>query len=61
MMQNVIEVQLASGQMPPETASALQRMRVELRRADSKQKVRPGFTWAPAVPPRPTMPLHALP
>jgi hypothetical protein len=42
VVQDVVEGQLASGQLPPEAASALQRMQVELRRADIRQKVRLG-------------------
>lgn len=36
-----MEAQLAAGELPPETASALQRMRAELQAADARQKVRP--------------------
>ena len=42
VVQDVVEGQLTSGQLPPETATALQRMQLELRRADIRQKVRLG-------------------
>lgn len=38
-VQDVVECQLTTGQVPPETAGALQQMAVELRQADIRQKV----------------------
>ena len=39
LLQDVVEAQLAAGELPAETASALRRMRAELQAADARQKV----------------------
>jgi hypothetical protein len=38
-MQSVVDAQLASGELPLETAGTLQQMRAELWQADIRQKV----------------------
>ena len=38
-LQDVVEAQLAAGELPAETASALRRMRAELQATDARQKV----------------------